>query len=380
MDKFGGESGSDKSSVLDVTAKDYRKLIFENAISEFDFRKYVFARQSELRFMLHRPWDVASTAVLFIQMLSRDLKRKKLASEEARNFSISWVFSACLCVVEACQEAAKAMKFGDFAEKSQQPKELNPQASDFFMLSAALGDLCNYARTKLKELGKIHDLYDDLAPLVPPPDPGALDAASLSASSSSSVPEETVNPGEREVPSADNGDAEREGEEDSAANDDTHMASPSRAPGITNASLNRALRSREDYDQLYLDVSMQAVRFYKTSMRKRLKQHVKEEIANLHLYLPCTFALALGLCLMHVCRIERGQITPRPRRCTSRCASGTPRKGGCCSTIPSTPSSPTASFTSGTTWITSPRRSFSSHSSREARTRIRRRISSASVP
>jgi hypothetical protein len=30
------------------------------------------------------------------------------------------------------------------------------------------------------------------------------------------------------------------------------MAIPSRAPGITNASLNRALRSREDYDQLYL--------------------------------------------------------------------------------------------------------------------------------
>jgi len=37
-----------RSSVLDVTVKDYRKLIFENAISEFDFRKYVFARQSEV--------------------------------------------------------------------------------------------------------------------------------------------------------------------------------------------------------------------------------------------------------------------------------------------------------------------------------------------
>ena len=34
--------------MLDVTVKDYRKLIFENAISEFDFRKYVFARQSEV--------------------------------------------------------------------------------------------------------------------------------------------------------------------------------------------------------------------------------------------------------------------------------------------------------------------------------------------
>ncbi len=166
--------------MLDVTVKDYRKLIFENAISEFDFRKYVFARQSEvsvcvpvvaaspmmapvfnlnrlsvtlqLRFMLHRPWDVASNAVLFIQMLSRDLQKKKtpasevphapcrdwcelfvdlitpsLPTQETRNFSISWVFSACLCVVDACQEAAKAMKFGDFAEKSQQPKELNPQ-------------------------------------------------------------------------------------------------------------------------------------------------------------------------------------------------------------------------------------------------------------
>jgi hypothetical protein len=77
------------------------------------------------------------------------------------------------------------------------------QASDFFMLSAALGDLSNYARTKLKELGKLHGLFDDKAPLVPPPDPGAVDdssASSSSSSSSSSAAEETANPGEQEAP------------------------------------------------------------------------------------------------------------------------------------------------------------------------------------
>lgn len=47
--------------------------------------------------------------------------------------SIAWVFSSCLFVVDACQEEAKAMKFGDFAEKSQQPgaKDLNPQVFSF---------------------------------------------------------------------------------------------------------------------------------------------------------------------------------------------------------------------------------------------------------
>ena len=106
----------------------------------------------QLRFMLHRPWDVASNAVLFIQMLSRDLQKKKTpASEvphapcrdwcelfvdlitpssptqETRNFSISWVFSACLCVVDACQEAAKAMKFGDFAEKRSEERRVGKE-------------------------------------------------------------------------------------------------------------------------------------------------------------------------------------------------------------------------------------------------------------
>jgi len=71
------------------------------------------------------------------------------------------------------------------------------------MLSAALGDLSNYARTKLKELGKLHGLFDDKALLVPPPDPGAVDdssSSSASSSSSSSAAEEAANPGEQEAP------------------------------------------------------------------------------------------------------------------------------------------------------------------------------------
>jgi len=37
------------------------------------------------------------------------------------------------------------------------------------------------------------------------------------------------------------------------------------------------------------DVSKQAVRFYKTSRRKRSKKHVREEIADLYLYVPIHF-------------------------------------------------------------------------------------------
>lgn len=43
---------------------------------------------------------------------------------------------------------------------------------------------------------------------------------------------------------------EKEGEGDNNGKDD--MAIPPRAPGITNASLNRALRSQKEFDQLYM--------------------------------------------------------------------------------------------------------------------------------
>lgn len=278
MDKFGGEPGSDNASTLEMCVKDYRKLILENGISEFDFRKYLFARQSELRFMLHRPWDVASGALLFIKMLSRDLQKKKPPSEETRNFAISWVFSSCMCILEACQAAAKAMKFGELTEKSQQTKDLSPQASNFFLLSAALGDLTNYSRIKLKHLGQIYNLLRAKA------EGTALFNQEYSSVSTPMALETFINR-HQEASRRTQGYKGQENEQkglDGVEEQKGQLTSPE-IPGITNPTLLRALRSQTDFDQIYLDVSKQAVRFYKTSRRKRSKKHVREEIADLYL-------------------------------------------------------------------------------------------------
>jgi hypothetical protein len=48
---FGGsESGDDIAAVLDFRKKNYRERICLNKIAEFDFRQYLFARQSHVRF------------------------------------------------------------------------------------------------------------------------------------------------------------------------------------------------------------------------------------------------------------------------------------------------------------------------------------------
>jgi hypothetical protein len=47
--KFGAlEPGDDSVSLLDTTSKKYRILIYENEITEFDFRRYLFARQAKV--------------------------------------------------------------------------------------------------------------------------------------------------------------------------------------------------------------------------------------------------------------------------------------------------------------------------------------------
>lgn len=49
FEKFmSNDIGDDSASVLDWQKKPYRDMIYQNSISEFDFRQYLFARQAKV--------------------------------------------------------------------------------------------------------------------------------------------------------------------------------------------------------------------------------------------------------------------------------------------------------------------------------------------
>lgn len=141
IEKFGGnESGDEKATILDTTKKPYRQLIHQNSITEFDFRQYLFARQSKVSFFecsfrsllqllcaQSRPIRVAKAAIAHIQRLSKDLEKNKQSLP--LYFHQCWVYSASIAVVKIC-------------EGLQNPK--SPQELQFL-----LGDLYYNARRKV---------------------------------------------------------------------------------------------------------------------------------------------------------------------------------------------------------------------------------------
>ncbi|KAF9585067.1 hypothetical protein BGW38_004020 [Lunasporangiospora selenospora] len=101
--KFGGmQEGDDEASLLDLDRKPYRDLIMQNTISVFDFRTYLFGRQCNLLFRLRRPVDICHRALVFIPSFSRTVREHVLNLTE--NFLESWIYSACMCIVNECDE------------------------------------------------------------------------------------------------------------------------------------------------------------------------------------------------------------------------------------------------------------------------------------
>ncbi|KAK4046679.1 hypothetical protein OIV83_005882 [Microbotryomycetes sp. JL201] len=94
--------GDDASPLLSLTKKPYKRLIQSDAISVFDFRVYLFARQAGLLFMLGRVEDVARRGGFFISTFARTLREN--SNSLGKNFLESWTYSACLNIVDECQK------------------------------------------------------------------------------------------------------------------------------------------------------------------------------------------------------------------------------------------------------------------------------------
>jgi len=115
--KLGATSPNDDSlPVLDVRCKPYREMLQGSAISIFDFRIYVFARQAKLLGQLGRITEVAKRGQWFVASLTRRLRESEvrdlricvtaLTKQEdlAEHFIESWTYTACMDVVQRCDE------------------------------------------------------------------------------------------------------------------------------------------------------------------------------------------------------------------------------------------------------------------------------------
>ncbi|KAG0346542.1 hypothetical protein BG004_001467 [Podila humilis] len=138
--KFGGmQEGDDDANLLDLNRKPYRDLIMQNTISVFDFRTYLFGRQCHLLFRLRRPVEICHRALIFIPSFARTVREHVLNLTE--NFLESWIYSACMCIVNECDETV-------------------PLANDdphmMVLLDGAKAELLQLARQQLDKLGIQH--------------------------------------------------------------------------------------------------------------------------------------------------------------------------------------------------------------------------------
>lgn len=79
--KLGATAPRDDSlPVLDVKNKPYREMLQGSAISIFDFRIYVFARQASLLGQLGRITEVAKRGQWFVASLTRRLKESEVSA------------------------------------------------------------------------------------------------------------------------------------------------------------------------------------------------------------------------------------------------------------------------------------------------------------
>jgi trafficking protein particle complex subunit 10 len=164
--RTGGTSpGDDSANILDLSHKDYRNLILANNISLFDFRVYLFARQSFLLTSMRKYADICSRAKDYIATLARTLRNDR--EDTGISFIESWIFSAAMQVIETTRKAPKS-----------------------HAISAATGDLLVIARTQvsshlswgscqLDKLGHHYHLIPDSVPFEGPLSEVSLDVTEV---------------------------------------------------------------------------------------------------------------------------------------------------------------------------------------------------------
>ncbi|CAJ0887201.1 6593_t:CDS:2, partial [Entrophospora sp. SA101] len=222
---FGAtEPEDDSANILDVKKKQYRDLIMQNTIPEFDFRCYLFARQCQLLGRLQRPVDICRRAQLFISTFARAIREHQANIGE--QFLESWIFSSCMSVVNECEELAPLTPLDDLAFKS---------------FNAAKGELLDLARKQLDKLGLRHGHLPSIVPF-------------------------TTSLGDVTPPASPDSENEK------------------KIFTITNYELQKAIASISDFDLLYLSLTNRALKAYEGSTRLRSSLRLQADVAALQFH------------------------------------------------------------------------------------------------
>ncbi|CAO3653789.1 unnamed protein product [Cunninghamella echinulata] len=232
---FGGtDPGDDSGNILNFKRKNYRDLINKNSISVFDFRSYLFARQCYMLLKLQRVVEVCSRAQLFITNFIPSIREN--GELLADHFLESWVFSACMNVVNECEPLSVQLATSD-------PEFIGPY-------NAAKGDLLLTARRQLDRLGiKMKHL-----PLTEP------------FSVYLDVQTKTKN---------------EEDDSTNNSNNNNNTSEIAKTANITNQKLLEAIGSVEALDKMYMALSTRAIKSYDASGRSRAALSVHGDIAAL---------------------------------------------------------------------------------------------------
>ncbi|KAI7870261.1 trafficking protein particle complex subunit 10 [Spinellus fusiger] len=220
---FGGtDPGDDSGNILDFKRKDYRDLINKNSISVFDFRSYLFARQCRMLLKLQRVIEVCDRAQLFITNFVPSIREN--ANQLVDGFLESWVFSACMNVVNECEPIS--------------PQLIAMDSGFIKPYSAVKSDLLLTARRQLDRLGIKHQCLPNTVPFSI-----YLDGKHVHKKSA-----------QKEEPAKEN---------------------------ITNQNLLEAIDSIDAFDKMYKALSSRAIKGYDVSSRPRAALSVHGDIAAL---------------------------------------------------------------------------------------------------
>ncbi|KAI9499327.1 trafficking protein particle complex subunit 10 [Zychaea mexicana] len=220
---FGAtDPGDDCGNIMDFKRKDYRELINKNVISVFDFRCYLFARQTRMLLKLQRTIEICKRGQLFISSFIPAIRENEDVLVD--NFVESWVFSACMNIVNECE-----------------PLSTNLSAADpnfIALYSAVKADLLLTARRQLDKLGIKHKH-------LPVTEPFSIFL-------------------------------------DTKLNDDTAKSPPAKPKGpMTNEKLLEAINSVEAFDKMYMALSTRAIKSYDACHRPKAALTVHGDIAAL---------------------------------------------------------------------------------------------------
>ncbi|GAA5937732.1 transport protein particle complex II subunit TRS130 [Sporobolomyces koalae] len=220
INNVGGLSvGDDALPLLSTANKPYRKLIESGTISVFDFRIYLFARQAEMLFHLGRTVEVARRGAYFVSTFARTLREHQ--NLLGQNFVESWTYSACLNIVEICENHLVSDK----------------PVTHFVAVKAELLDLAK------KQLDKIGMGAGHL-PMVHP----------FSMSLNEIAPSRPTSPA---------------------------SSQPAERPPVSRKDLLEAISDRSVFDKLYIDLSHKTIQAYQLSGRKRCAIKLHAGLAGL---------------------------------------------------------------------------------------------------